>query len=1329
MAVGSAGQSPFGGHAGRVLAVAFRPGGLFVATGGSDGTVRVWDVGTGEQRIQLEGHTGPVRSVAYSPDGRVIASSGDDWTLGIWDADTGEQRAQLTGHTGPVASVVYNRRGDWIASASADRTVRIWDADTGEQLRHLTPRPGALNAVAFSPDGELIACAGSDRAVWIWRIRASSDPQRLTGHASRVNAVAFSPDGGLIASAGADRSIKIWDPQTGEMRSELLDASATVNAVAFGPGQAIASAGDNGKVLIWDLATRQSRELADHGARVNCVAYNPAAPAVVATASDDGTARVWEVASRTELQQLRGHTGPITSVAYSPDGNAIATAGADRQVRIWDAGTGDVRTPQLGHGRPVAAMAYSPRRASATMVTVDEDSIVRIWDLTSGRCQEPEEGPEDSINAVAFKLDGSEFATAIEDKTILIWDAATGRPVKRLRGHRGPVSSVAYRADGTIVSGGRDGTVRVWKTDTEQPKDADADTDEPEEVFAGFFGEVRSVACSLAGHSAAIAAAGGDGTILVWDVGTREQLARLESHGGPVYSLAYDPTGSVIAAACSDGTVKMWDATTFAQRPQLTGHTSAVRSLAFSPDGTWIATCGYDGTIRVWDARTSEQVAGSGFGVPRARRLPLPGVLSDSPSTVDRIGIERDVATLAALIAAKDTSAPLAIALIGEWGAGKSTLMRLVDARVLQLADWSRNNRSAMAFATSVCPIHFNAWHYSSSHLWASLASAMFQALSLPGGQKSGADIDLDPEKLRAERNKARKELADCERADEQLASELEKASSAEPPSGVFGPLGSPAGLVRTFAAAYREALGDVRKSWAALLVWLALAATFVCALVFLRQQVRIVSGFVIGVVAVLLPVAQQIWRWHQRLLTTAKDLEKELRQKKSDLDQETIKAQQRLELIDAQYQLTQFVQARGNSAIYREGRGLVGDVHDNLVLLSDKLTRARREWTVEDAQPEPPERIVLYIDDLDRCPPAQVVEMLEAVNLILALEMFIVVVAVDARWMIRSLKSHYHEFFGGADGAIGTDPEHRAADRDRIAPYDYLDKIFQIPYTLVAPRNLQAARYLRSLLPEPRLAAGSGAIAAEPDEAIAPNQESGQVASAPRADRGISPAAAEDQAVAEPAAEDQAATEPASDDQAVAEPASGDQAAEARTVLDLQPPSLWLSHAEVEFMTRLGTLTPSPRAAKRMANLYRLVRISIREEELAGFLGDANGGPYRVVQVLIAILTGAPGIAYELFQRISGTGGAGTLLEALEPHHARSREDGDIMADISIKLKRLSDETGLPLEISEYRSWCPELARYSFRTWRLARDLAAREDNSTQSRIVPAASAPAGGG
>ena len=83
-------------------------------------------------------------------------------------------------------------------------------------------------------------------------------------------------------------------------------------------------------------------------------------------------------------------------------------------------------------------------------------------------------------------------------------------------------------------------------------------------------------------------------------------------------------------------------------------------------------------------------------------------------------------------------------------------------------------------------------------------------------------------------------------------------------------------------------------------------------------------------------------------------------------------------------------------------------------------LTAARNEWLASGATTPPPlERIVLYIDDLDRCPPRRVVEVLEAVHLMLALELFVVVVAVDARWLIRSLEYHYRELFSTGDGLV----------------------------------------------------------------------------------------------------------------------------------------------------------------------------------------------------------------------------------------------------------------------------------------------------------------------
>ncbi|HET7017665.1 MAG TPA: P-loop NTPase fold protein [Streptosporangiaceae bacterium] len=1271
MAIGNAGQKPFGGHAGHVLSVAFRPGGFYLATGGEDGTIRLWDLGTGEQRAQFVGHAGPINSLAYSPDGAVVASASQDWTVRIWDASTGEQRGQLTGHSGSVRSVVYTADGLTIGTAGDDRTVRIWDAVTGQQREQPKKHVGAVKAIAFSPDGKFVASAASDRKVWIWGVSDDKNPRLLTTHIRTIEAVAFSLDGECLASAGGDRSIRISAVRTGEQVSALTGHSRTVNALAFSPaGKELASAGADRMTLIWNLETGELAALLNgHSGPVNGVAYNePGRLDAIATVSDDGTARIWD--GRTQRRQLTGHTGPVNSVAYSPGGDAIATAGADQAVRIWDAKTGDQHGLLPGHDGSVTAMAYSP--VGARIVTADDTAAVRIWDLSSGdrgnaTAQKLRTAHSRWVRAVAYKPDGTAFATASDDGTVQIWDSSNGKDGTQLVGHSGPVSSVAYRADGALVTGGSDGTVRVW------------DTNSGHDIvkFYADFGEVLVVACSPQKNNLAVVAAGGDGTVLIWD-GTARQLGRISAHIGPVYALTYDPDGSAIATAGEDGTIRIWDSATFAPRGQLTGHIGAVRSVAYSPDGAWITSCSYDGTIRVWEARTHDQVSGSGFGLSKSSQLPLAGVSSDNPSKVDLIGVEPDVATLSQLIAAIETIPPLAIALIGEWGAGKSNVMELVHANVRRLAELSANNRDATAFLSSICQIPFNAWHYSSEHLWASLAREMFQVLAQSGWPE--IRIDQDEKKVRTQRAKLRARLSRYEKDAGRLTSELDKAESANPPGGLLQSLGSPSYVAKTFAYSYREGLNDARRASSSILIWTAIAAAAVTACFFLGPWIKLGVALIAGLAGSLLPLRTQLGSWHRMLVDKTNTLHQNLDRKLTNLNERATRTRQQLSLIDAQFRLHEFLQARGNATVYRQGRGLVGDVHDDLRELSQNLIQARLQWCPSDGQAEPPGRIVLYIDDLDRCPPDRVVEMLEAVHLILTLDLFVVVVAVDARWMIRSLESHYREFFDEGTG-LGD---------NQIAPYDYLDKIFQIPYTLVPPGNSQVANYLRSLLPKPRLATGQRSLV----PAAGPQAEANS-----EPDRNGYWSADREESAAEP-------------NDSVRH-ASGERGDSPLAVPDLLPESLRLSHAEVEFMTKLGALTPSPRATKRMANLYRLVRISIPDAKLAVFLGDTGAGPYRAVQVLIAVLTGSPDSAGGFFECILRAPPTHTLFAALESGSAQVRGADDSIAIITAKLKALNERAELPSQVREYQEWCPQLARYSFRTWRLARDLAYLEGRS----------------
>ena len=183
----------------------------------ADGTIRLWDVGTGAPIGQpTDSGQDIVWSVAFSPDGKRIASAGNDKTVRLWDAATREAVGKpLSGHIQSVVTVAFSPDGKRIVSGSGDETVRVWDADTGQAIGH--PLSGHTNfvlSVAFSPDGKRIVSGGADNTVRVWDAdTGQAIGQPLFGHTNFVTSVAFSPDGNRIVSAG-DATLLLWPART-----------------------------------------------------------------------------------------------------------------------------------------------------------------------------------------------------------------------------------------------------------------------------------------------------------------------------------------------------------------------------------------------------------------------------------------------------------------------------------------------------------------------------------------------------------------------------------------------------------------------------------------------------------------------------------------------------------------------------------------------------------------------------------------------------------------------------------------------------------------------------------------------------------------------------------------------------------------------------------------------------------------------------------------------------------------------------------------------------------------------------------------------------------
>ena len=490
--------------------------------------------------------------------------------------------------------------------------------------------------------------------------------------------------------------------------------------------------------------------------------------------------------------------------------------------------------------------------------------------------------------------------------------------------------------------------------------------------------------------------------------------------------------------------------------------------MAYAPDGATLATGG-DVTIRVWNPRNGVQIDGTGFGVTRRIGRPLAGVRSDAPSERDLIAATSDVETLSDLIAAVETSPPLAIALIGDWGVGKSSLMLQIQHRIDVLAEMSRNNPGLSVFASNVRQVRFNAWDYSDDQLWSGLVDHLFCVLAADPASSSAPP---NPGSVDAERRRLRRSLAEQEAEGKQLNSRLRAADSAVQPQGFLAWLGSPAYVWPVVVTAVRELAHEIRSAPWVLLSWAALGAIAYGVWSLWGPKIGVAATATAAIVAPAATIMRRLRNWQRTGTGATVQIRQRLNQRQHAINQKIAELREQLALIDASARLSTFLRDRAAPNAYQEYRGLLGQVRSDLATLSSDLAAARNEWLISGATTPPPlERIVLYIDDLDRCPPRRVVEVLEAVHLMLALELFVVVVAVDARWLIRSLEYHYRELFSTGDrpvSAVSSSSPELDADTGPASPVDYLDKIFQIPYVLTPTPPAAMASYLRVLLPPP---------------------------------------------------------------------------------------------------------------------------------------------------------------------------------------------------------------------------------------------------------------------
>src|SRR5579883_490796 len=188
-------------HRDHVFAVSWSPCGRYIASGGRDRSVHVWEPERGQPLFVFREHPGYVLSVSWSPDGTLVASGCTAGTIYIWEATSGRILTTYTGHTRFVRSVAWSSDGRFIASGGdyGDSTVQVWEAATGH-LYFVHRRQYRIFRVCWLPDSMRVASCSFDGSVQCWDALSGAPALTFQEHSGPVYALACSSDGSTIAS-------------------------------------------------------------------------------------------------------------------------------------------------------------------------------------------------------------------------------------------------------------------------------------------------------------------------------------------------------------------------------------------------------------------------------------------------------------------------------------------------------------------------------------------------------------------------------------------------------------------------------------------------------------------------------------------------------------------------------------------------------------------------------------------------------------------------------------------------------------------------------------------------------------------------------------------------------------------------------------------------------------------------------------------------------------------------------------------------------------------------------------------------------------------------
>ena len=534
----------------------------------------------------------------------------------------------LRGLPGPVTAVCLSPDGHTVIAAGGGEA-RVWDATSGTLLKTLGPTEGAVRALLPLPDGRFLVVASEKSPLRVWDLVSGQAVRTWPRHPGFSTCLALVPGGRLVVSGSSDRVVRLWEATSDRCVLEMSGHEDAVTTVAAGRTHVVSGARD-GSVRVWAMADgRCLAILRGHEGRVGAVALAEGDSRVV-SAGDDRTVRDFGLHSHELVRTYTSHAGAVHALALTADGRRMLSGATDRTIRTWDLdGERLVAWSRLdsavdalavaadgtvwaGHGSAVSALRPPPLRDMPRALCRPSSAI---------EVETRAESFDERVAEARLTLAAGELARAVSlvrtaraipghersESALQLWDELCARLPRRglrsaweegrLTGHPEPPLAVALGRDGgRAFTGGLDGSVRVFDTGSRETL----------VTLTGHEGAVNSVAALGAGG---VVSAGRDRTVRIWDLEAGRLRRTLEGHDENVTSVDASPDGRLVVSGSWDGTARLWDPSLGAVLHVLEGHEAHVAAVSCAPDAEAVATAGWDGTVRIWEAESGEPVA------------------------------------------------------------------------------------------------------------------------------------------------------------------------------------------------------------------------------------------------------------------------------------------------------------------------------------------------------------------------------------------------------------------------------------------------------------------------------------------------------------------------------------------------------------------------------------------------------------------------------------------------------------------------------------------------------------------------------------------------